>query len=160
MTALLFQHTVDSNDLTGLQSGLYYPDLTRKSDFDAVAAAIAAARSGTPADCPAAGSAPPPPAPPGQPGSSEPPQVTLDPLAPAATIACTTDCYYVAVLARAADGAPVRARQGKVAAGGILDLSFADVQVPPGDYTLSVHAASRWNPGKAVVESGAPVTLG
>ncbi len=143
VSAFLFQHVVDERDLSGSQSGLYYPDLTAKSSFPAVRAAVTAARGGTLAACPGA-TKPPDPAP-----SAE---FAAD--GRSVAIACPLECYYTVVLTRG--DAALRTRQGAVASGAALTVSVPASGVAPGD-RLSVHVVQRHDPGAEVVQEGNPV---
>ena len=77
-----------------------------------------------------------------------------------ATIACTSDCYYVAVLERDTDGAPVAARQGRVLPGATQVVSFADRQA--GRRQLPRRRPRRGTPGPERVgrRRERPVPLG
>lgn len=147
VAALLFGHLIDETDLAGSQTGLYYPDLTPKSDLRAVADAVTALRAGTGA-CARSG------------GSGPAPTVTLDPAGAGATIACSSDCYYVAVLVRVAGEVPLRARQGAVAAGASTLVALSQQGLPAGEYRLVVQAAAKRTPSAATRVEGDAVTVG
>ena len=156
VVALLFHHTVDERDLGGLQSGLYYPDLTPKSDHEAVRATIASIAAGGSASCgePAAPSEPSKPKP--TPTTAAKLELTIE--GPTATLSCDRACYYVAVLENAR-GVPLRARQGSLTAAGTTSVTLSAQSLPAGSYHLTVHAAPRVNPGEGVAEDGAPFEL-
>jgi hypothetical protein len=142
VSALLFGHVVDERDLAGSQSGLYYPDLTQKSDFSAVRAAVAAAQAGALARCPGA---PPPPV--------APPSVELAADGRSAQVRCPRDCVYVVVLERG--GVPVRAQAAAASGGAAITAT-----VPPGAATgdrIVVHVASKLTPEDEVVAEGTPL---
>jgi hypothetical protein len=142
VAALLFGHVVDERDLAGSQSGLYYPDLTPKSDFSAVRAAVAAAQTGSLAPCPGA-----------------PPRAAVPPSAEAAAdgrsiqVRCARDCAYVAALVRAA--VPLRAQSGLLTGGATVTVSIPG-GAAPGDRVM-VHVASKLDPRDEVVVQGAPI---
>ena len=139
VAALLFQHTVDETDLGGLQTGLYYPDRTQKSDAGAVQSAIAGLGAVT------CGGSPAP-----QPGRAVL-QLTIDQAT--ATIGCDRPCYYVAVL-EDDRGVPLRARQGALAAGPAAPVAVPTSGLPAGSYSLSVHLVPRVDPSQGVVQDG------
>jgi hypothetical protein len=147
VTALLFQHTIDEQDLGGRQSGLYYPDGTPKSDEPAVQQAIAAAQ--TPSTCSQ-------PSPPQQGGGEAAPTIQLD--GAAATLSCARDCYYVAVL-EDAHGVPLRERHGAVKPGVPLTAALPTAGLPAGAYTTSVHLVPRVDPAQAIAQEGQPFTV-
>ncbi|HET8605943.1 MAG TPA: D-glucuronyl C5-epimerase family protein [Gaiellaceae bacterium] len=148
VSALLFQHTVDEGDLSGRQSGLYYRDATPKSDVPAVQSAIASVGS---APCPATPSAPSAPT-----GSPANPQLSID--GATANLACDATCYYVAVL-EDADGVPLRAKQGTVAAGAPLAATVPTAGLPAGAYTLSAWLVPRAGPQQGTSQVGQSFTL-
>lgn len=141
--ALLFQHTVDEGDLSGLQTGLYYRDGTPKSDLPTVQAAIAALPSTT---CAAA---------PGAAGNANL-QVSIS--AATATLGCDRPCYYVAVL-EDGRGVPVRARRGSLPAGPAAAVTVPTSGLPSGAYHLAVHLVPRVSPAQGTVQDGAAFTL-
>lgn len=153
VAALLFQHTIDERDLTGLQSGLHYPDLTPKSDHDAVRAAIASVATGALATCGRAA-----PSQPSQPQQPEPANLQLTIDGPTATLSCDRACYYVAVLENAR-GVPLQARQGPLAAAATAHVTFSSQKLPAGSYHLSVHATPRVNPGEGLARDGEPFEI-
>ncbi|HET7044780.1 MAG TPA: D-glucuronyl C5-epimerase family protein [Gaiellaceae bacterium] len=150
VSALLFQHVVDERDLAGTQSGLYYADGTPKTSLATVGAAIAALGSDT--ACP------------GQPvepaGPGAPPTVTPDASGQSAVVACSSDCYWTAVLVRESDGVPVRALKGKVAGGATATVEGPLAGLPAGDYHLTVYAAARHATGEVVQQDGARFSAG
>jgi hypothetical protein len=141
VSAFLFAQVVDSRDLGGSQAGLYYPDLTPKSDFSAVRAAIAATQSGSLPACPGVQPKPAPP--------------TVQPAAGGRSvqIACARDCVYVAVLER--NGVPVRAQSG-AATGGATVTVGAPASAGSGD-RLVVHVASKLDPKDELVAEAEPI---
>lgn len=142
VAALLFGHVVDERDLSGSQSGLYYPDLTPKSDLPAVRDALAAVQAGAGAQC--GGTA----------RAVAPPIVQPAPDGRSVQIRCGPDCAYVVALVRGT--APVRARSGSAAGGTTVTLTTPS-EAAVGD-RLVVYAASRLNPGRAVVTEGPALT--
>jgi hypothetical protein len=135
VTALLLGHVVDERDLSGSQAGLYYPDLSPKSDLPAVRTAIDAALAGKLAQCT------------GAPRQGAPPTVQPVPGGRSIQIRCSADCTYVVALER--NGVPARAQAGS-ATGGTVVTATVPEGTAAGD-RLVVHAASVTDPGHEVV---------
>lgn len=148
VVGFLFFHTVDDADLAGWQSGLFYPDLTPKSDLPQVRKAIAAARRGALASCP---------------GLALPVElIRLDFDGPGRSlrVGCVRDCVFLATLERVSDGAPVLASRGRLSGGAVQTIRLRARPVDPGVYRLRLRLVGQFNPGPQLVESSAPFTVG
>lgn len=147
--AFLFQHMFDEQDLAGAQTGLYFTDLTPKSDFDAVQTAIAATAAGKPETCQPTQQ----PTHSSQPTQPPRPILQLTITGTTATLSCDRPCYYVAILANTR-GIPLRAERGSLVADAPARVTIPPFSLPPGSYRLSVHLAPRANPGNGIARSG------
>jgi hypothetical protein len=143
---LLLARTVDDADLAGSQAGLYYPDLSPKSDLGAVRSFALAARSGAIATCPGVAAAP---------GAD----VTFDTAVLAATVRCARDCWYVTDLERLPSTVPVAARPGLARGGAPSAISLAGSGLPAGSYRMTVQIVSRYNSGGKVVRSSGAFSI-
>jgi hypothetical protein len=156
VSGFLFDRVVDAADLAGAHSGVYYPDLTAKSDLKAVAGSVLAARRGSLAICP---------------GQTEPAEVSAlqFPTAQAvpagnrswsAAFTCVRDCLYELELDRVASGSPVLALTGRLTGGTPQTVSLPARTVQPGAYRYTLRIVSPRNPGPLFTQSSPPLTVG
>lgn len=156
VTGLLFFHTVDDPDLAGWQSGLFYPDLTPKSDLPAVKKTLLGARRGVLRTCPGLAASV-------DLLALEFPRASAYPAdnrAWSIRVGCVRDCLFLLQLEALPGGRPALAQQGRLAGGTVQTIALPARRVAPGSYRFTLRLVGRMNPGPLLVQTSSPFTVG